>query len=302
MIRPQRLAILFALAAAVLAASAQAAMPVLRVAYAGSMGVVMDRFAGPAFAKAHKVDYQGIGHGSYGLARLLAGHQLQADVFVAITPGPIKVVKDAGLVGKAVPIASTQMVITYSPKSRFAADFKAASEGHKPWYGVLTQPGVRFGRTDPNTDPQGRNILFTLQVAGHYYQRPGLMKAIAGEPVNPRQIFTETSLLSRLEAGQIDAASGYLSAARSHHLPVILLPDAINLGNPAMEKRWYSKAALTLEGGKTAKVQPLVFYAAVLKNARHPKLAQQFIDYLLSPAGQKALADHGYSPPKGDAL
>jgi molybdate/tungstate transport system substrate-binding protein len=284
------------------ASFADAASPTLRVAYAGSMGVVMDRFAGPAFAKAWHAHYQGIGQGSYGLARLLAGRQLQADVFVAITPGPIEVVRKAGLIGHATPIASTQMVITWSPHSRFAADFKAAAAGHKPWYELLMQPDVRFGRTDPATDPQGRNILFTLQLAARYYQRPGLVQAIAGAPQNPRQIFTEASLLSRLEAGQIDAASGYLSAARSHHLPVIELPDEINLSNPSMEAHWYRHAALTLADGKPLHVQPLVFYAAVLKNARHPKLAKAFIDFLRSGNGQKLLREQGYDAPKGPPL
>src|SRR5215475_16149434 len=86
--------------------SAQAA-DVVRVAYAGSMGVVMDRFIGPAFAKANKVEFQGIGQGAYGLARQLEGRLLQADVFLPITPGPIDVLRQAGVIGPAVPVAST---------------------------------------------------------------------------------------------------------------------------------------------------------------------------------------------------
>ena len=74
----------------IFATSAAEAADVFRVAYAGSMGVVMDRFIGPAFAKANDVEYQGIGQGAYGLARQLEGRLLQADVFVAITPGPIE--------------------------------------------------------------------------------------------------------------------------------------------------------------------------------------------------------------------
>ena len=67
------LTILLTFCTALLAADA----PILRVAYAGSMGVVMDSAAGPAFAKDHHATYQGIGQGSYALARLLAAHQLQ---------------------------------------------------------------------------------------------------------------------------------------------------------------------------------------------------------------------------------
>ena len=116
----------FAVLSMLTVATAMAAeTPVLRVAYAGSMGAVMDRALGPAFAKVQHVQYQGIGQGSYALAHLVASKQLRVDVFVAITPGPIRVLQMAGLVDHAVPVASTRMVVVYSPGSRFAADFKA---------------------------------------------------------------------------------------------------------------------------------------------------------------------------------
>ncbi|MDE2149845.1 MAG: extracellular solute-binding protein [Gammaproteobacteria bacterium] len=283
-----------------------AGQPVLRVAYAGSMGAVMDRGLGPAFAKVHGVTYQGIGQGAYGLARLLAGKQLQADVFVAITPGPVKIVQDAGLLGATQPVASTQMVIAYSPNSRFAAAFRAAAAGKIPWYSVLERKGLRFGRTDPATDPQGRNIVLTMLLAERYYKQPRLAHKILGSVRNPRQIFTEPSLLSRLEAGQVDASSGYLSAVVSHRLPYLRLPDEINLGNPAMAADWYDKVGFTLTkpDGATerAKVRPLVFYAGVLNTAANPKAAREFVNFLDSPAGQKIFAGFGYSPPpKGGA-
>ncbi len=287
-------------------AAAAADQAVLRVAYAGSMGAVMDHGLGPALSKTHGVTYQGIGRGSYGLARLIAAKQVQADVFVVITPGPVKVVQKAGLLGAAQPVASTQMVIAYSPKSRHAEAFKAAAAGRIKWYSVLEQDGVRFGRTDPATDPQGRNIVLAMQLAARYYKQPDLAKKILGPIKNPRQIFAEPSLLSRLESGQIDASSGYLSATISHHLPYIKLPDEINLSNPAMQQQWYSKAGFSLikPNGKTgqAKVQPLVFYAGVLKNAQNPQAAQAFVAFLRSDAGQKLFAKYGYNSPKGGAL
>lgn len=295
--------VLFALCLSLVCALAVAqTKPVLRVAYAGSMGVLMDNAAGPAFANTHHASYQGIGQGSYALARLLAAHQLQADVFVTITPGPMQVLQQAGLVSHAVPVASTQMVVIYSPHSRFAADFAAASRGEKKWYEVLGEQGLRLGRTDPAVDPQGANVLLALQLAADYYHQPDLMKTIAGTPQNPAQIFTEPSLMSRLEAGQIDAAIGYLSAAQSHHLPTIALPDQINLGDPAMQKPWYDRATLTLDNGKTLRVQPLVFYAGVLSNAQQPALARDFVAFLQGAQGQALFREHGYSAPRGDDL
>lgn len=285
---------------------AVAGQPVVRVAYAGSMGAVMDKGLGPAFASAQGVTYQGIGQGSYGLARLIAAGQMQVDVFVAITPGPVRVVQKAGLLGAAQPVASTQMVIAYSPKSRYASDFKSAAEGGSAWYSLLERKDIRFGRTDPSTDPQGRNIVLAMLLAQRYYRQPDLARKILGAPDNPQQIFTEPSLLSRLESGQIDASSGYLSAVVSHHLPYIKLPDQVNLSNPAMVADWYDKVGFTLEkqDGTTgqARVQPLVFYAGVLKNARHPQAARAFVRFLSSAAGQQLFARFGYSAPRGEAL
>jgi molybdate/tungstate transport system substrate-binding protein len=287
----------------ILVTSAAQAADVIRVAYAGSMGVVMDRLIGPAFAKANAVEFQGIGQGAYALARQLEGRLLQADVFVPITPGPIELLRQAGMIGPAVPVASTQMVVAYSPKSTFVPDLEAAARGQRKWFEVLQTSGLRFGRTDPATDPQGQNIVFTMLLAENFYQQPGLADRILGGYQNPQQIFTEPSLLSRLEAGQIDASSGYLSATRSHHLPYIELPDEINLSNPAMEAAWYKNVqfSITLPGGKVATLstQPLVFYATVLKDSKQPALAQKFVEFLQSPEGQKLLQDNGYSPPKG---
>jgi molybdate/tungstate transport system substrate-binding protein len=205
-----------------------------------------------------------------------------------------------------VPVASTEMVIAYSDKSKYAADFKAAAEGKMPWYAVLEKPGIRFGRTDPKTDPQGRNIVFTMLLAEKYYKQPGLEQKILGPIENPQQIFTEPSLLSRLQAGQLDATSGYLSAVISHKLPYIKLPDEINLSNPAMIKDWYSTVHFSIAqpDGKTETLstQPLVFYAAVLKNAPNPKAGAEFVKLMTSAEGQALFKRFGYSAPKGGDL
>ena len=187
------------ISAGIVTAPAAQAADALRVAYAGSMGVVMDRVIGPAFAKSNGVDYQGIGQGAYGLARQLQGKLLQADVFISITPGPIDILKKAGMIDTAVPVASTQMVITYSPKSRFLPELEAAAKGKRPWYEVLQTPSLRFGRTDAATDPQGQNIIFTMLLAQKFYQQTRLADRILGGYQNPQQIFTEPSLLSRLQ-------------------------------------------------------------------------------------------------------
>lgn len=278
----------------------------INVTYAGSMGVVMDKYLGPTFAKQHGLNYQGQGQGAYGMANLLASKKVVADVFVSITPGPIDVLKKAGLVDTSVPVASTRMVIAYNPKGKYAQRFAAINDnqaGAEPWWKVLQTPGLHFGRTDPATDPQGQNIIFTLLLAEKYYHQPSLAKNVLGEINNPKQVLAEGGLLTRLEAGQVDAASGYESATRSAKLPYIVLPDEINLSNPDMSAQWYDTVSFTIKDSagkdKTLHTQPLVFYAAVLKNAPNPAAAKEFISFMQSAAGQKIFQQNGYDKPKG---
>ncbi len=143
-------------------------------------------------------------------------------------------------------------------------------------------------------------------LASRYYHQPDLAEKVLGDTRNPQQVFAEGGLLTRLEAGQVDAASGYESATRSAGLPYIKLPDEINLSNPAMEADWYNQASFEITDPqgkrKTLHTQPLVLYAAVLKNAPHPEQAQQFIAFMKSPEGQALFEKNGYDRPKGGSI
>jgi molybdate/tungstate transport system substrate-binding protein len=275
------------------------------VAFAGSMGVMMDKGLGPAFQARTGAQYQGIGQASLGLAHLLAAKSLLADVFVPVSPAPMKLVETAGLVpaGAAVPVASTQIVLAYSPKSKFAAALaRAQGDG---WLKILQDPALRFGRTDPDTDPQGQYVLYALQLAELYYRQPGVAGKIAGGDENTAQIFAEPSLLARLQDGQIDATLGYRSAVVSQKLPYITLPAEINFSDPSKAKDWYARATLTITAkGVTKTVHPglLVFYAAALNNAPDAALAAAFIDFLTGAQAQAIFADYGYGPPRGPKL
>ncbi len=277
----------------------------LLVAYAGSMGAVMDQDLGPAFCRSHRCTYEGQGQGAYGLAHRLVAHALTTDVFISITAGPYKILRHAGLAAQAFPVASTQMVIAYSPKGRYAPLFARAADGQVPWYQVLMKPGVTFGRTDPTTDPQGQNIVFTLQLAERYYHKPDLARMILGRIRNPRQIFTEPSLLARLQAGELAASSSYLSAVRSLHLPYLSLPPEINLSDPRFAQSWYRRAhmSLVVHGQKRLfRPEALVFYATVLRDAPHPRLGRAFVRFLQSARAQRMLHAMGYDRPRGPPL
>lgn len=271
----------------------------LQVAYAGSMGSLMDGGVRPAIAKALGAELQGRAQGSTGLANLIVAGSIRPDVFISVTPEPMRIVLKAGKAQSALPIARTEMVIAYSPHSQYAAALaKAGASGAKPWWQILETPGFRFGRTDPNTDPQGLNVIFMMQLAERYYHQPGLANKILGPQINPQQIFQEPQVMARVQAGQLDASSAYKTQPAALGLPFLSLPPEINLGSASMEKE-YQQASLTLNG-KTHRPSPLVFYSAVLKDAPQPKLAARFVAWLRGPEGRQILARYHYDNP-GDA-
>jgi molybdate/tungstate transport system substrate-binding protein len=280
-----------------LPATADDATP-LQVAYAGSMGSLMDGGIKPAIAKALNAELQGRAQGSTGLANLINAGSIRPDMFISVTPGPMRSVLKAGKADKAIPIARTEMVIAYSPKSQYASQFaKASDPGAKPWWRILETAGFRFGRTDPNTDPQGLNIIFTFQLAAGYYHQPDLAEKILGPQINPRQIFQEPQMMARLQAGQLDASSAYKTQPAALRLPFIALPKEINLGDASREKE-YKQATVNLNG-KTLHPSPLVFYAAVLKDAPQPQLANRFLAWLQGSAAHEIFFRYHYDGPGG---
>ena len=275
--------------------SLAADLSVVDVAYAGSMGSMME---GPLKASAAdnlKLDLHGRAQGSSALAQLIAGGSIRPDVFIPVTPGPALVVLRAGKAETAQPIAHTEMVIAYSPKSRFASKFEAAGNGKGNWWEILQEPGIRFGRTDPAGDPQGRNIIFTAMLAARLYKQPDLVDRILGPTINEKQIFTEPTVQARLQSGELDAASAYKVQPGPFNLPYIRLPKEINLSGQAVHTD-HPEINLTV-GGKTYHPEPLIYYAAVLKDAPHARGAAAFAEWLRCDEAQAIFRRFHYDPP-----
>jgi molybdate/tungstate transport system substrate-binding protein len=271
----------------------------LDVAYAGSMGSMMEGPIKAGAAQTLGIAMHGRAQGSDALAHLIVGGSISPDVFIPVTPGPMMTVLKSGKASTAVPIARTEMVIAYSPKSKYAQAFADAGKpGAMPWWQILQQRDIRFGRTDPATDPQGRNIIFALQLAETYYKQPGLAAKILGETVNAAQIFSEPTVEARLQSGELDAASAYKIQPGPFDLPYVSLPPEINLGNESMHAL-YAQTSLDL-GGKTYRPQSLVYYAAVLDGAAQKEKAAAFVAWL-GDGAQPIFKKFFYDAPAGAA-
>jgi molybdate/tungstate transport system substrate-binding protein len=288
------------LVAAVVAMTAEAdAAPPLRVLYAGSLVALMENDLGPAFTKATGgITVQGRAGGSVALAHMILDGLQTPDVFVSADPAVNRLLLRSGS-GPSAPwfftFASTTMVLAYSPDSRFAPAFREAAAGHRAWYDVLSSPGLRLGRTDPRLDPKGYRTILTLELAEQHYHKPGLVAKLLGAPENPAQTFPEEALVGRLESGQLDAGFFYLTEVKEQRLPYVTLPDAINLGNPAMA-RSYAEVAYTDSKGEVHRGAPILYTVSIPSTVRNLSGAVQFIQFLYEPAGRRILESHGLIP------
>ncbi len=271
------------------------------VAYAASLTYLNEKVFGPAFATATGYTYRGTAGPSDGLSAEIAAKTIFPNVFITVGG---KSIESLGPKFSKwyVRYATTSMVVAYNPSSKYAPQFDAIANGMKPvsdLFNLMEQPGFQLGRTDPNTDPQGRAFIYMLQLAQMKYHLPkDTVTMILGGPLSSAkstQIFEEAALDSRLQAGQLDAASAYLSQAKQLHLKYISLPPDINLGDASFADN-YAKASITItdsNGKETKTGSPLALDITTISGAKDAAAGNAFVAYVLSPAGRALYKNQG---------
>ncbi len=269
------------------------------VAYAASLASLNEKVVGPAFTKAAGKSYAGRAGPSLGLSQEIAAHEISPNVFESIGGKPIEALEPR-FTTWYIQFAASQIVVAYNPASPHASEFKAIASGHKPvadLFRLMTLPGVKLGRTDPNIDPQGQAFIEMLMLAQAQYHLPAgtVQKIIGGSPssADSPTIFDEAALEPRLQAGQLDAASAYLPQAIQLHLPYIKLPATINLGDPALATH-YATATFPLADGTVAAGKPLTVDISTIGKTCLDA-ADAFVRYVLSPAGLALHKRGGYT-------
>ncbi|MGH7748571.1 MAG: extracellular solute-binding protein, partial [Candidatus Dormibacteria bacterium] len=220
---------------------------------------LMEHDMGPAFARATGYAYEGYGAGSTELVSQIKGGVRYGDVFISASPTANQGLQGAAnrnLVSWYATFAKAPLVIGYNANSQFASDFRS-----KPWYQVITEPGIRIGRTDPTLDPKGKLTVDALTQAASTLSTPSLTAALPNLAV-----FPEETLVGRLESGQLDAGFFYSNEAKEQNIPTVpLTPVALSA----------------------------TYTVTVLTNAEHPAAGAAFVAYLLSATGQAMLTRHG---------
>ena len=255
------------------------------VMYAGSLVKIFETFLGPSFQNQTGYTYVGEGKGSVQIANLIVDGFRKPDIFVSAGTIPIEKIMDnkPPLANWLIKFASAEMVIAYSPTSHFYTDLEKARTGQIPWYKVISENGFEFGRTDPELDPKGYNIIITAKLSNLYYNDSTLKQRILGDDRNPKQIFPEETLNTILESGQVDAIAAYKHEAISRGLSYITLPLQINLGNSNFTN-FYKMASYTFSSndGKIVYGGPVYFSVTIPDTNKNFNGAISFINYLIS--------------------
>jgi molybdate/tungstate transport system substrate-binding protein len=272
------------------------------VAAASSLSFLNEKVIGPTFTKVKGYKYSGTYNASGDLESDIASGEISPNVFESVGGDNI-----TPLFPKQtnwyIQYAGTSMVVAYNPKSKYASEFKAFADGSKPLSGLFTlmeTPGFKLGRTDPNTDPQGRDFIYMLELAQSYYNLPSdTVAKILGTTdygtANSSQIYAEASLPATLQAGELDASSSFITEAIELHMDYIPLPPQINLGDMSMAAQ-YMKASVTITSNGapvTKHGSPQVIDITII--GKPTPAGTAFVQYTLSPAGRALYKKGGFT-------
>ena len=290
-----------ALAAGCSSSSSSSSSPSVNVAYASSLQFLNEKVVSPAFTTATGNQFTGMGGQSGALEADIASGEITPNVFESVGGDNITPLEPK-YTSWYIQYAGTSMVLAYNPKSKYASQFKAIADGSMPLsslFTLLQSPGFKLGRTDPNTDPQGRDFIEMLELAQAYYHLPSdTVAKILGTSdfgsASSSEIYAESSLDSTLESGQLDAASAFVTQAIELHLAYIPLPTAINLGSAA-DAAQYKKASVTIKGGVTKHGSPQVIDITIIGTPIPAAIA--FVKYTLSAAGLAQYKAGGFTLP-----
>jgi molybdate/tungstate transport system substrate-binding protein len=213
--------------------------------------------------------------------------------------------------------ATNRLGLAYSLKSKYANEINADN-----WSEILTRQDVKVGLADPRFDASGYRSMMVVRLAQDVLNKPDLFEKIFGDafkyPVMvdeemkpiiirvPEILETKKSshlvlrgssiqLLALLESGDLDYAFEYESVIKQHGLKLISLPAQLNLGD-AGQVDVYHQVMVKLDFQRFASVKPefvgdqIGYGVTIPAGAPHPKEAELFIAFLLSPEGKKIMA------------
>ncbi len=218
----------------------------------------------------------------------------------------IVAVADAGLLAKAMIPAHAQWSVLFAT-NEIVIGHKDHSKGTdqlttENWPAIVTRPGVRLGRADPDTAPIGYQTLMVWQLAersGLYGDRgPGLEAALEAQCAKQHVTHDEAELLALLESRAIDYAFLFRSTAEDHHLKITALPPEMNLSRADLAAAYANvQVDVRMKQGQERKAivgAPITYALTMPASAPHRAEAERFLALFLGGQGRRLLQRRGF--------
>jgi molybdate/tungstate transport system substrate-binding protein len=267
----------------------------LIIFHAGSLTVPADKLTTKFQELYPLVEIQTEAAGSRTTARKVSELKREADLVMVADYQVINTLLIPEYAAWNVLFARNSMVVAFTEKAAYADEINSEN-----WYQILLRDDTIIGRSNPQADPNGYRTLMVWQLAESYYNSPGLYQRLEGasppEHIRPK----ETDLIPLLQTGDLDYAFSYLSIAIQHGLKYIVLPDEINLSNPAFVNL-YQEVEVVLDGHEpgefiTRRGEPIIYGVTIPVSAPNPLLAKAFLIFLFSPQGMAILEEQSQIP------
>lgn len=175
--------------------------------------------------------------------------------------------------------ARNEMVIVKAPNARYKNEINSEN-----WIEILLKEDVKFGRSDPNSDPCGYRSEILIDLAQIMQTDKNFKNQMLNKDKNnirPKEV----DLIALLQTNSIDYAFLYLSVAKQHKLEFVELNDSINLGNLELEdfyKQGKTEIADKTPNSKQIIIgEPIVYSVSLMHRAKENEAAIKFLDFLL---------------------
>lgn len=254
---------------------------ILTVFHAGSLAVPMKNLAMAFEQENPGVTVRLEAAGSLDCVRKITELNRMCDILALADYSLIDEMLIPGYATWNIRFASNELCLVYTDRSRMAAELTGDN-----WFSILMNPEVRYGRSDPDSDPCGYRTLLALQLADRC--TPGGLDWQRLIEKDTRYIRgKETDLNALLESQTIDYMFNYRSVALQHGFNYLPLPDSVNLSDPALES-WYSSVSVKIRGAQPGSFiqkagSAMVYGITIPEQAPNPTLAAKFIDFLIHP-------------------
>ncbi|MCL4343919.1 MAG: substrate-binding domain-containing protein [Nitrososphaerota archaeon] len=242
----------------------------------------------------------------------------QYSFFLSIDPAVIQdLLYPRNISSWYVAVAGDQMVIGVSPRysatvsslnqSLYQAEINNNTALEEKYLSELLSTilsgKATVGTSNPNTDPEGYRALMMLQLSGlmiynnitHYTSELSYINSTG----KLYEVTSGSALFAYLESGTVDFDIAiYRSAAIEQHIPYIILPSMINLGDSNYSSFYQRSSVTIVSDGQsvTLKGAPIYLCFTIPDSSSDATQGAVLALYIISPQGKLLMKSYGITP------